>query len=221
MAGDGTATTDRKLTEPLWTVTGILSGLILGIVALALVFTLVGSGSFGGFGRAATVCVTQPRAGYGGGSASQPGVPAAKPGASLSITGTLQACARHPGSYQRWMYTFTSAPSALVWVAVLFLLWRLVRAARLIGPFTLRVAARMRGLAWVVLLGAVAAAAAQGAATDALLNTLLRPQTDLGDAIPPLTHILPVPLLIWAALLTFARIIRLGTAMDEDIQGTV
>jgi len=32
---------------------------------------------------------------------------------------------------------------------------------------------------------------------------------------------LPVPLLVWAALLTFARIIRLGTAMDEDIQGTV
>jgi hypothetical protein len=114
-----------------------------------------------------------------------------------------------------------SVPSALVWAAVLVLLWLLVRTARRSGPFTQLVATRMRWLGWVVLLGALAAAAAQGAATDALLNTMLRARTEWGDALFDVPQVLPVPVLVWAALLTFARIIRLGTAMDEDIQGTV
>jgi len=213
--------TDRKLTEPLWTVTGVFGALVLGIAALTVVFALVGSGSFGGFGRHAVVCATQPHMSYGGQDWTAHLGVAPQPGTTISINGTLQACAPNPSVYQRLMYTFMSAPSALVWAAVLFLLWRLVRTARLIGPFTLLVAARMRWLGWVVLLGAVAAASAQGAATDALLNTLLRAQNAFGDALPTPTQILPVPLLAWAALLTLARIIRLGAAIDEDLQGTV
>jgi hypothetical protein len=146
---------------------------------------------------------------------------ATQPGVTLTINGTLQACAPHPSVYQRLMYTFMSAPSAVVWATVLFLLWRLVRAADRSGPFTLPVAIRMRWLGWVVLAGALAASAAQGAATDALLHTLLRTQNDFGDALSRLPQILPAPLLVWAGLLTFARIIRLGAAMDEDIQATV
>ena len=213
-------TTDREPTEPLSTVTGIFGLLILAFVGLALVLTLVGSGSFGGFGHQAIVCVTQPGWGGGGGPATHLGF-SPQPGATLSINGTLQACTPHPSFYQRLMYTFTGLPTLLAWAAVLWLLWRVVRAARLIGPFTLLVAARMRWLGWVVLIGAIAATAAQGAATDALLNTLLREQNDFGDAWSNLTHVLPVPLLAWAGLLTFARIIRLGVAMDDDLQGTV
>jgi hypothetical protein len=215
------ATPDRKLTEPLWTVTGVFGGLIIALAALAAVTTLIGSGSFGGIGRRVAVCAIQPNTSYGGSDWTAHLGVASQPGATISINGTLQACALHPSGYQRLMFTLTSAPSALVWAAVLLLLWRIVRTARLIGPFTLLVAARMRWLGWVVLLGALAAACAQGAAADALLNTLLRPQAGFADALTSLPHILPVPLLAWAALLTFGRIIRLGVAMDEDIQGTV
>jgi hypothetical protein len=37
----------------------------------------------------------------------------------------------------------------------------------------------------------------------------------------PFVALLPVPALAGAALLTFARIIRLGADMDDEIKGTV
>jgi len=39
--------------------------------------------------------------------------------------------------------------------------------------------------------------------------------------VPQFRSVLPVPLIAGAALLTFARIIRLGAAMDEEIQAAV
>lgn len=215
-------TTDRKLTEPLRSVTYIFGGLTLALAVITAITTIAGTGSIGGFGRGpGLVCVTQPNTWYGGDNwIAHHGI-ATQPGASISINGTLQACALHPSLYQRSLYTFTGLPSALAWAAVLFLLWRLVRTASLNGPFTLPVAAGMRQLGWLIIIGSLAAASAQGAATDALLNTLLRAQNDFADAVPRFLNVLPVPLLAGAALLTFARIIRLGAAMDEEIQATV
>lgn len=213
-------TTDRRLTEPLRSVTYIFGALLLALAAITAITTIAGAGAIGGFGRA-SVCVTQPGTGYGGDNwAAQLGI-AAQPGASVSINGALQACAPHPSLYQRLLYTFTGLPSVLVWAGVLFLLWRLVRTATLNGPFTVPVAAGMRRLGWLVIIGSLVAASAQGAATDALLNSLLRAQNAFGDAVPDFFSVLPVPLLAGAALLTFARIIRRGAAMDEEIQGTV
>ncbi len=213
-------TTNRKLIEPLRSVTYVLGGLVLALAAIIAITTIVGVGTIGGFGRG-PVCVTQPNTGYSGDNWTAHLGIAAQPGASISINGTLQACALHPGLYQRLLYTFTGLPSALAWAVVLLLLWRLVRTARLNGPFTVPVAVGMRRLGWLIIIGSLAAASAQGAAMDALLNTLLRAQNDFGDAVPRFLSVLPVPLLAGAALLTFARIIRRGAAMDEEIQATV
>jgi len=213
-------TPDRELTEPLRSVTCLFGGLVLALAAITTITTITGGGAIGGFGRG-PVCVTQPNTGYGGDDwAAQLGI-AARPGASISINGALQACAPHPSFYQRLLYTFTGVPSVLVWAAVLFLLWRLVRTATGHGPFTVPVAAGMRRLGWLIIIGSLAAASAQGAATDALLNSLLTAQSGFGDAVPNFLSVLPVPLLAGAALLTFARIIRRGAAMDEEIQATV
>lgn len=213
-------TTDRKLMEPLRSVAYIFGGLILAFAAITTITAIAGMGAFGGFGRG-PVCVTQPNTGYSGGNwTAHLGVAAAH-GASISINGTLQACALHPSLYQRLLYTFTGLPSALVWGGVLFVIWRLVQNASSRGPFTPTVAVGMRRLGWLIIIGSLAAASAQGAATDALLNTLLRAHNDFGDAAPRLLSVLPAPLLAGAALLTFARIVRLGAAMDEEIQATV
>jgi hypothetical protein len=213
-------TPDRELTEPLRSVTYLFGGLVLALAAITTITTIAGAGTIGGFGRG-PVCATQPDTGYGGDNWAAQLHIAAQPGASISINGTLQACAPHPSLYQRLLYTFTGLPSVLVWAAVLFLLWRLVRIASLNGPFTVPVAAGMRRLGWLVIVGSLVAASAQGAATDALLNSLLREQNAFGDAVPRFLSILPVPLLAGAALLTFARIIRRGAAMDEEIRATV
>ena len=51
---------------------------------------------------------------------------------------------------------------------------------------------------------------------------MLTVRDDYGDAITGIARALfPVPVLVGAALLTFARIFRLGAQMDDDLQGTV
>jgi hypothetical protein len=115
-----------------------------------------------------------------------------------------------------------SLPGLLVWACVLFLLWRVIGAARRTGPFTAGVARAMRRLGWVIIVGSVTAAVVQGFALELLLNTLLAIPDHFGDAITaPIHALLPVPALAGAALLTFARVIRLGAAMDDEIKATV
>lgn len=211
---------DRKLLEPLRSVTYIFGGLSLALAALTAVSMFARVGTIGGFGSA-TVCATQPNTGYGGADWTAHLGIATQPGISISINGTLQACALHPSLTQRLLYSLMGWPSALVWAGVLFLLWRLVRTASSHGPFTMRAAVGMRRLGWLIILGSLVAASVQGAATDALLNTMLKSQGGFGDAVPRFLTVLPVPLLAGAALLTFARVIRLGAAMDEEIQATV
>ena len=210
-----------KPTEPLETVTAFFATFLLLTLAAGMVFALTGSGSFGGFGHH-PICATQPNTGYGGeGWSSHLGI-THRPGTAITMNGTLQACALHPGIGQRVLYTLMTLPSDLVWVAVLILLWRVIRAARQTGPSTAAVAVAMRHLGWLIIAGAAAAAAIQGIALDWLLNTMLTPATGYGDAfVGAFRALLPVPVLAGAALLSFARIIRLGAAMDDEIKATV
>lgn len=78
---------------------------------------------------------------------------------SVTINGSLQACALHPGISQRILYTLMSLPGALLWGAVLFLLWLVIREARRDGPFTVQAAVAMRRLRWHIIAGSAAAAA--------------------------------------------------------------
>lgn len=211
----------RRLTEPLESITSFLGRLLAFGLIVGVVLTLFGSGSFLGFGRGAVICATQPNAGFDNGSRYiTPGF-AARPGASITINGTLQACANHPGIGQRVLYSLMDLPGTLVWAVVLFLIWRVIAAARRDGPFTVGVAAAIQRLGWFVLVGNLVAGALQGLALDQLLNTMLAPGNHYPDAITGTVHALPIALLVGAALLTFARIFRLGTQMDEEIQGTV
>jgi hypothetical protein len=209
-----------RLTEPLESVTALFGTLLLFAVAAGVGFSLFGSGSLGGFGDA-SICATQPRISYDGSALAGSADVAIRHGASVSLNNTLQACANHPTIGQRILYTLTTLPGWLVWGAVLFLLWRVIRAARETGPFTAGVAVTMRRLGWLIIAGSVAAAGVQGLALDQLLNTMLTTGNTFADAISEPINALPVPLLAGAALLTFARIIRLGADMDDEIQATV
>ena len=211
----------RKLTEPLESVTVIFGGLLLAFTVIGVILALAGSGSLWGFGHA-PICATQPGT-YGSSdwTTAHLGV-TGRPGASIAVNGALQACAAHPGTGQRALYTLMGLPGWLVWGCVLFLLWRVISAARRTGPFTARTAAAMRRLGWLIIAGSVVAALIQGFALDELLNTMLIPRTSFDNLIiSPLQALLPVPALAGAALLTFARFIRLGADMDDEIKGTV
>jgi hypothetical protein len=211
----------RKLTEPLGSVTASFGLVLLAVSIVAILATVVGRGSIAGIGQT-PVCVTQPNTSYSSPSwVNHLGI-AVRPGATISINGVLQACAVHPSLGQRSLYILMNVPELMVWAALLFLLWQLIRVARRIGPFTVAVAVAMRRLGWLIIIGSAAAGAVQGIALDQLLNSMLVAQNDFGDAFSQLVHgLLPVPLLAGAALLTFARIIRVGAAMDDEIKATV
>jgi hypothetical protein len=142
-------------------------------------------------------------------------------GVTASVGGTIQACSQHPGLGQRTLATFMSLPGTLVWLGVLFLLWRLVRTAENYGPFTMRMARLLRFLGWFIIVGTLTAVAVEGWATEALLDGMLPAFGQSYTMDLPVDSAVFVALLGGIVALTFGRIVRVGVRMDEDLQGTV
>ena len=208
----------RRLTEPLQTMTrmfGVL--LLLGLVSRAM-------DALDGYGFLSRVlCANYPSVGsYGSYSPIHKIGVTGRPGVTVSINGTLQTCASHPTAGQRTLVALTQLPQTLVWAAVLLLLWQLLRTASQTGPFTAQLAAGMRRLGWLIIVGTVAAAAVRGFAADQLVNSMLKDWSNYDDVFSaPMGALFPIPALAGAALLTFARIIGAGAVMDDEIKATV
>ena len=206
-----------RLTEPLESVTAFFGGLMILAALVGVAFLVFGSGTFGGL--SSSVCVTQPGAQY---SASDWKVPfvAARPGNSVSIIGAVQACADHATVGEQALSIVAGLSAVVFWGSLLFLLWRMIVTARQHGPFTQRVAAALRRLGWFIVIGAATAAVVRLIAIDALLTMMTSVDQPFANLLEVPLH-MPVPLLTGAALLTFARIIRVGADMDAEIQGTI
>jgi hypothetical protein len=231
---DVMSTTERKkLTEPLESVTGFFGALMVLALAVFAGFWAFGSGAYSaGPGQ---VCENQPGATYSG-DWQTPYV-SAKPGASIDIIGTVQACTNHPGIGQWALYGLTEVPTILAWGGVLLLLWRMIRAADQAGPFTPAVATAMRRLGWFILAGSLTVAVLHAVSTGLLLSSQLQAGTTQGGTTQGgetiggdlfvelvwgvIRATMPVPALAGAALLTLARMFRVGVAMEHDLQGTV
>lgn len=214
---------DRKLTEPLETIVWVLGSLLVcGMLAVAVSGIVGGGASVGGFGTI-DICVTQPQTVYFAQPPQEPppsAFPTLRPNAQATLNSALSVCALKPRLSQRVLYTLVDLPGLLVWVGVIVVLGRLLAAARRDGPFTRQVASWMRMLGWFVIVGAVLAAVIRGYATDALLHTMLAGQISYGDMFPRYGAIFPW-VVVGAALLTFARFIKVGVAMEDDLKGTV
>jgi hypothetical protein len=211
-----TSDDNRKLIEPLESVTAFFGALMLIAVTVGLAFLAFGSGPFGGYPR--NVCAIQPDTTYGGDWKTT--LVAARHGSSVNINGSAVLCTSHLTLAQHVLYALDELPAVVFWCGVLLLLWRIIRTARRTGPFTARVAAAMRRLGWFVLVGSVAAAVVHLLALDLLLLTMASLPNPFIDLIVMPVH-LPVPILTGAALLTFARIIRAAAVMDDEIRATV
>jgi hypothetical protein len=123
---------------------------------------------------------------------------------------------------QRMLVTLTQAPAFALYVALLLLLWQLLRTVGSAGPFDLIVSRRLRFLAWFILAGSLVVAAAQSAARSLFASTVVTNSVPMaGNVTRDLISALFTPLLIACGLLTLARVIRIGTQMSEDLAGTV
>src|SRR6266699_1108150 len=206
----------RRLTEPLGSVTTFFGALMIIAALVGVAFLVFGSGSFGDV--PGTVCVRQPAAEYGS-DWNTPYV-TARPGSAISIIGTLQVCADHPTLGQQTLSVAAALPDVLFWGGVLFLLWRMMVTARRNGPFTPRVAAALRRLGWFIIIGSTTAAVVNLIAIDTLLTIMTKITNPFPNLLLVPLH-MPIPVLTAAALLTFARIVEAGAAMDAEIQATI
>jgi hypothetical protein len=151
---------------------------------------------------------------------------AARPGASLSAGGNVTACALHPSLGQWVLYLLTKVPALVLWGLLLLLIWRLIAEAARRGPFTPRAAALVWLLGWTVLAGSYLASALAHLGADLLTSMLMTPATYGAGVVVdvlfgPLKALVPVPVLAGAALLTFARITKIGVELDDEIKATV
>jgi len=206
------------LTEPLESVTRFFGALMIIAALVGVAFLVFGSGGTYG-GLPGNVCVTQPGTSYNSSNWNNPFV-TARPGHSASIIGSVSVCADHASLGEQTLGVVAALPAVLFWGGLLFMLWRIMVTARRNGPFTRRVAVAVRRLGWFIIIGSTAAAVVHLIAIDTLLMVMSKITNPFFNLILVPLH-LPIPLLTGAALLTFARIVMAGAAMDAEIQATI
>lgn len=207
----------RDPLEPLTTVTGTLLGLIcLGFV-VAVLATVFGSGSMMGFGHSASICVATGDSASG--SSTQSLLQHTRTGVSLSTIG-FEVCAAHPSTGQRLWYTLQELPATALFVGGVLMAFLLVRNAARHGIYTHTIAVRLRMLAWFLIAGTIVQSLVQHLAAGKLLDTMIASTFGpLTDSVP--YHLQWSVLLTGAGVLSFARIMRIGVGMHEDLEGTV
>jgi hypothetical protein len=137
-----------------------------------------------------------------------------------SGTAIARMCASDPTPGQRILNSLTKLPTFLVLIGALLLASRLVKAAGREGIFTMHMAGRLRVLGWFVLVGALGATLLEAQMRMWLANTMLKEPRGWGVGLGDWD--VPVMVLFLAAvLISMARIMRISTAMREDLEGTV
>ena len=211
-----------KLTEPLGCAVSFILMFSVTVVAAVLLISpwTESTVDFYGF-TAGPACAVVPLNGLsetGGGST----IANLRPHTSAGTSGQVSLCASHPTFGQRTLVTLTQAPAAVLYLAILLLLWQVIRTIRRDGPFADLVAGRLRFLAWFILAGSAAVVAGQSLAQSAFASTVVTdPVPADSNVTGALTGGLVLPVLITCGLLTLARVIRAGARMRDDLAGTV
>jgi hypothetical protein len=211
-----------KLTEPLGCAVSFILMFIVTLVVAALLTSPWTQTSIDFYGfTAGPACASVPLNGL---SETGGGVTIAnlRPQASAGTGGQVSLCANHPTFGQRALVTLTQAPAAVLYLAILLLLWQLVRTIRQDGPFAVLVARRLRFLAWFILVGSAVVVAGQSMAQSAFAATVVTDPVPAGANVTgALTDGLVLPVLLACGVLTLARVIRAGARMSDDLAGTV
>ncbi|MEV5258917.1 hypothetical protein [Streptomyces anulatus] len=143
------------------------------------------------------------------------------PRPNAQVGAVPEYCATDMDGYQHTLDILIKLPWVVLLIGGLLLLNQLLKAAEKEGVYTLRTAARVSRLGWLLLGGTTLAGLVEANAKAALLDTLSReaPYTVaswLNIWTPPYLAIL-----IGLGLLTFSRIIRAGADMRDDLEGVV
>ncbi|MGW0771144.1 hypothetical protein [Streptomyces sp. NPDC002676] len=207
-------TEDSKLLEPLSTVVSFVLRLLIGTLVLGFVLSLFDGHIHVGWGNP---CVSADS--ISGSATDTDALFNAKAGAHVDAI--PQYCASHPSTYQKVLATLGELPSFILLIGGLFVLNSLLRAAARDGVYTTQTASRLRLLGWWLLLGSLAAELIEANAKTALLATLTTDITLSAGAWLGMWATPYLAVLTALGLITFARIMRVGVTMREDLAGTV
>jgi Protein of unknown function (DUF2975) len=219
----------RRLVQPLGGIVLFFGVLIL----LAMLFA--GIGTVTGNGMSGVLPLSYPAAGWqpvcadasnNGMSFDGNGPTLVGAHATTTVSGEsslLSVCVTNATDGQRALAYLGSAPQTLFKLVVFVLVAWLLLVARRDGPFTPRVHRMLMVLAWFVIAGSVVASLAQGVAGTYFLTSAVTASVPVqGDVLSALYDaLLSVPVLVGCALLTLARILRAGSLMRDDLEGTV
>ena len=219
----------RRLVQPL-------GGIVLFVGVLTVLAVLfAGIGTFTGSGMPAVLPLSYPAGGWqpvcadasiNGMSFNGDGPTLAGARGMTSVSGVsdpLSVCVMNATDGQRALAYLGSAPQALLKLAGFALVAWLLLVARGEGPFVPRVHRMLMVLGWFVIAGSVVATVAHDAAGAYFLASAVTvPVPVKDDALSALYDaVLSVPVLAGCAVLTLARIMRAGSLMRDDLEGTV
>ena len=202
----------RNPLEPLRSITRPLFVLVLACYVAAVVSTLIGNATLFGLGSS-VVCV------HAANLAVPMNLPLTGRGGMANSDGA-DLCVLSASGGQHVAAVLIGLPGPLLFLGALFLLYRVLREAEQGGVFGDRVAGRLRVLGWYLIVGELAAMVITGSATAYFVTSAskIAPDTSLGTDYWEWS--LPT-LLAGLGALTFARIMRVGARMREDLDGTV
>jgi hypothetical protein len=190
-------------------------GLFFLLPVVALCATVFGTGSVFGLGSEGA-CADDTSYGDYGTDSDSFAREILKPGVSAMATAARLCVADADAAQMTWQ-ALTGIPGFLFNAGALILAWLLIHRAVRHGAYAPQISSGLRILGWWLLIGGVAAPIAEEVANNRLLASLSTEQ----HSLPALGGISPAILLVGLGLLTFARIMRIGTQMQEDLEGTI
>ncbi|GAA2301960.1 hypothetical protein GCM10010149_59080 [Nonomuraea roseoviolacea subsp. roseoviolacea] len=138
----------------------------------------------------------------------------AKPDAQM-MAAVMRFCDHTVSAEQALLTVAKSVTDAIFAYGSIYLLWRLIRVATREGAYATAVVRRLRVLGWWLFAGGALSSMIVSVVEYRLRMTL---QYNVSYAWPQF----PVSILLTGlGVITFARIMRIGVAMREDLEGTV
>lgn len=203
----------RNPLEPLFTFNWMLLSMLLIGIGWGLIGALTGHGGgiILGFGRT-SVCVDAGAEGTEAKGMSWLFTP--HPGVRAYNTG-FHLCTDTPTTGQRWWSSLEQFPRDATLFVVALTIFFTLQQAHLRGLYTRGFAAKLRFLGWFLVVESIVQEPIEDFAGGKLWHTMA------DGPFSRTWNVVWVGLLAGVALLSLARIMRVGTAMREDLEGVV
>ncbi|WP_162929372.1 DUF2975 domain-containing protein [Streptomyces sp. YIM 130001] len=210
----------RNPLEPLSTAVTTLVAVLGAVCVLTLLAAPFLDVSVFGIGDD-SVCATDRATGIGGDEGRHLDTLRPDPGTSVVLDASPRFCTEDPAIHQVLVNTAGEFVPFAYFAGALLLTVRLIKGAERDGLYTATTAGRLRVLGWWLVVGSVFSAVVESTSESVLVASLSR--TDAIHAYSGL-WMFDAPftaILAGLGVLSFARVMRIGVGMREDLAGTV